>query len=151
MDRNEPARKPFTTITPDKKRQNHRPRELEGFAERHSELDFETSGAERMSEMKDHYIFPSIFNYADDGISVSFPDLPGCYTCGKSDEEAVRMARDALGLHLYGMEEDGDFIPDPAQGRNIRTSPNDRIFLVDVWMPQVRKEVQPLCVLKRSA
>lgn len=26
--------------------------------------------------MKDTYIYPAVFDYADDGISISFPDLP---------------------------------------------------------------------------
>jgi predicted RNase H-like HicB family nuclease len=98
--------------------------------------------------MRDRYIFPAVFNYDDDGISVSFPDLPGCFTCGNSDEEAVRMAEDALGLHLFGMEEDDEAIPEPSRGDKINLEANERIFLVDVWMPQVRKEVQPVYVKK---
>jgi predicted RNase H-like HicB family nuclease len=98
--------------------------------------------------MRDRYIFPAVFSYADDGISVSFPDLPGCYTCGGSDEEAIRMAEEALGLHLYGMEVDDDPIPEPSRGDKIQLEANERIFLADVWMPQVRKEVQPVYVKK---
>jgi predicted RNase H-like HicB family nuclease len=98
--------------------------------------------------MRDRYIFPAVFNYADDGISVSFPGLPGCFTCGDTDEEAVKMAEEALGLHLWGMENDGDLIPEPSRGDKIRIEPNERIFLADVWMPQVRKEVQPVYVKK---
>ncbi|CAH8245564.1 type II toxin-antitoxin system HicB family antitoxin [Paenibacillus melissococcoides] len=52
--------------------------------------------------MKDRYIFPAIFDYADDGISVKFPDLPGAFSCGETDEEAFRMAKECLALHLYG-------------------------------------------------
>jgi len=98
--------------------------------------------------MKDRYIFPAVFNYADDGISVSFPDLPGCFTCGDTDEEAVRMAEEAMGLHLYGMEQDEDPIPEPTRGDQIPVAPNERIFLVDVWMPQVREEVKPVYTKK---
>ena len=98
--------------------------------------------------MRDRYIFPAIFHYADDGISVSFPDLPGCYTCGKTDEEAVKMAEDALGLHLWGMEQDNDDIPEPTQGKYIAAERNERIFLVHVWMPQVRSEIEPVYVKK---
>jgi predicted RNase H-like HicB family nuclease len=98
--------------------------------------------------MRDQYIFPAVFNYADDGISVSFPDLPGCFSCGNSDEEAIRMAEEALGLHLFGMEEDDDPIPEPSQGDKIHLEPNERIFLVDVWMSLVRKEAQPVYIKK---
>jgi predicted RNase H-like HicB family nuclease len=98
--------------------------------------------------MQNRYIFPAIFHYADDGISVTFPDLPGCITCGHTDEEAVKMAEEALGLHLWGMESDDDTIPEPSRGDNISLEPNERIFLVDVWMPQVREEVKPVYVKK---
>jgi predicted RNase H-like HicB family nuclease len=45
---------------------------------------------------------------------VSFPDFPGCITAGKTLEEARRMAVDALRLHIEGMLEDGEEIPEPS-------------------------------------
>lgn len=33
--------------------------------------------------MKNNYIFPAVFSKAEDGYSISFPDLPGAFTCGK--------------------------------------------------------------------
>jgi predicted RNase H-like HicB family nuclease len=45
---------------------------------------------------------------------VSFPDFPGCITAGKTLEEAHRMAAEALTLHIAGMVEDGDAIPEPS-------------------------------------
>ena len=45
---------------------------------------------------------------------VSFPDFPGCVTAGKTLEEARRMAVQALSLHIEGMMEDGDAIPEPS-------------------------------------
>ena len=33
---------------------------------------------------KDYYLFPAIFDYADDGISISFPDLPGSFHVQKT-------------------------------------------------------------------
>ena len=45
-----------------------------------------------MKVYKDKYIYPAIFDYADDGISVEFPDLPGCLTFGDSEEEAFMAA-----------------------------------------------------------
>ena len=98
--------------------------------------------------MRDRYIFPAVFNYAEDGISISFPDIEGCFSCADTDEEAVRMAEEALGLHLYGMEQNGEYIPEPSSGDTITTNPNERIFLVVVWMPQVRQEVKPVYVKK---
>jgi predicted RNase H-like HicB family nuclease len=45
---------------------------------------------------------------------VSFPDFPGCVTAGKTLEEAHKMAAEALALHIAGMVEDGDAIPEPS-------------------------------------
>ena len=45
---------------------------------------------------------------------VSFPDFPGCVTAGKTLEEARRMAVEALSLHIEGMMEDGEEIPEAA-------------------------------------
>ena len=44
---------------------------------------------------------------------VYFPDLPGCSSMGDNFEHANRMAEEALGLHLWSMERDGDPIPAP--------------------------------------
>ena len=45
---------------------------------------------------------------------VSFPDFPGCITAGKTLDEAHRMAAEALELHIAGMIEDGETIPEPS-------------------------------------
>jgi len=87
---------------------------------------------------KDTYVFPAILDFADDGISIEFPDLPGCLPCAHSQEEALKNAREAMGLHLFGMEEDNDAIPDATEISNIALEPNQKAILVDVWMPVVR-------------
>ena len=50
----------------------------------------------------------------DGSYSVSFPDLPGCFSYGDNLAEAQRMAEEAASLHVYGMERDGDKIPAPS-------------------------------------
>lgn len=45
---------------------------------------------------------------------VSFPDFPGCVTAGKTLEEARRLAPEALAMHIEGMIEDGDPLPEPS-------------------------------------
>ncbi len=98
--------------------------------------------------IKDRYIYPAIFDYAADGISVSFPDLPGCFSCANSDEEAVSMAKDALGLHLYSMEEDNDKIPGPTPINKIKLEPNQAVVLVEVFMPTMRQAIENYSVKK---
>lgn len=50
----------------------------------------------------------------DGSYSISFPDLPGCFSYGENLTEAQRMAEEAASLHVYGMERDGDEIPTPS-------------------------------------
>ena len=45
---------------------------------------------------------------------VSFPDFPGCITAGKTLDEARRLAPEALALHIEGMAEDEEIIPEPS-------------------------------------
>jgi predicted RNase H-like HicB family nuclease len=54
---------------------------------------------------------------------VSFPDFPGCITAGKTLEEARRRAAEALSLHIAGMAEDGEKIPDPSTVDDVRNDP----------------------------
>jgi len=46
-----------------------------------------------------------------DSYGVYWPDLPGCTSYGETLPQAERMAAEALGLHVYGMEQDGDQLP----------------------------------------
>lgn len=48
--------------------------------------------------LPDDYAYPAYLYYGPDGISIEFPDLPGCLPCASTTEEAFRNAREALGL-----------------------------------------------------
>ena len=92
-----------------------------------------------MKNMKDKYVFPAIFSYADGyEIAVTFPDLPGCATSGTDDAEALEMAQDALGGHLWCLEKDCDEIPSSSRLCDVALEDNERAALVDVYMPAVR-------------
>ena len=45
---------------------------------------------------------------------VTVPDLPGCFSAGGTIDEAMEMAREAIELHLEGLIELGEVVPDPA-------------------------------------
>jgi len=45
------------------------------------------------------------------GYWVEVPALSGCVSQGKSREEALKNIREAIGLHLECMREDGEEIP----------------------------------------
>lgn len=89
-------------------------------------------------EKKDRYFYPAVFSY-DEGqeIAVVFPDLDVA-TSGVDDDDALISARELLGITLFGMEEDGEDIPDPSPLKNIIPSQNERVVLVDVYMPAIR-------------
>jgi predicted RNase H-like HicB family nuclease len=40
------------------------------------------------------------------------PDLPGCVAVGKTAAEAEKLIREAIRVHLDGMAEDGDPVPE---------------------------------------
>ena len=98
--------------------------------------------------MGNRYQFPAVLYFDEDGISIEFPDLPGCLSCAETQEEAFDMARDALGLHLYGLEQDGAEIPAPTPVAQIRPEPGGVVCLIDVFMPSVRDKVRNSVVKK---
>ena len=87
---------------------------------------------------QDQYIFPCVFIYADEGISVYFPDFDGCVTFGIDEQQAFRNAKEALTLHLYGMEQDCDSIPSPSSIKDIALDSNEQALLLEVSMPAFR-------------
>ena len=95
-------------------------------------------------ERPDFYRYHAIFTYEQDGVHVTFPDLPGCVTFGKDEDEAIRMAREALALHLYGMEQDNEEIPAPSGlkllAENETLGTNETFFLVEAFMPAFREK-----------
>ena len=55
-----------------------------------------------------------IHKEADSDYGVSFPDLPGVISAGKTLDEARDMAAEALAVHLEGLAADGEAIPEPS-------------------------------------
>lgn len=54
-----------------------------------------------------------VYAKTDTGYSAHVPDLPGCIATGATLEEARELIRGAVEMHLQGMREDGDPIPQP--------------------------------------
>lgn len=63
---------------------------------------------------------------ADSDYGVSFPDLPGVISAGTTLDEARTMAAEALALHLEGLVEDGDAIPEPSSLEAIMSTQENR-------------------------
>ena len=80
----------------------------------------------------------------DSDYGVSFPDFPGCITAGKTLDEASRMAAEALALHIQGIIEDGDGVPEPSNLDEIAKDAAKRgaiAFMVSVDAPDATVRV----------
>jgi predicted RNase H-like HicB family nuclease len=99
----------------------------------------------------DKYIFPSVFDPAEDGevgYTVTFPDLPGCITEGDTIEEAMAMAREAMELWLWDAEQNGEAIPIPSLPQDIEVSNGTFLMFITAWMNDVRDEMANKAIKK---
>jgi predicted RNase H-like HicB family nuclease len=80
----------------------------------------------------------------DSDYGVSFPDLPGVISAGRTLDEAREMAVEALAFHLEGMAADKIAAPDPSSLEDIMADTQNRdgvAILVDAPAP-VAKSVR---------
>jgi predicted RNase H-like HicB family nuclease len=55
----------------------------------------------------------TVLIYSDDGAySVRVPSLPGCVTFGRTVDEALAMARDAIAVYVATLRDRGDEVPE---------------------------------------
>jgi len=69
---------------------------------------------------------------SDYGVSV--PDLPGCFSAGRTMQDALESAREAVAAHIEGMLIDGDRVPPPT---SIDAHQGNPYYAGGVW-PLVR-------------
>jgi predicted RNase H-like HicB family nuclease len=55
-----------------------------------------------------------VIERAEGNYSAYSPDLPGCVATGLTREETLRRMREAISIHLKGLRDDGEPIPDPS-------------------------------------
>lgn len=97
----------------------------------------------------DKYIYPAVFDPCEEGgYCVTFPDLSGIVTEGNNIEEALAMAKEALTLHVWGMENDGDALPAPTSPEKISFPEGGFVSLVEAWMPPIRDRMANKAVNK---
>ena len=90
-------------------------------------------------ERTEKYYYPAVFTYEDGKeIAVWFPDLDVA-TSGTDDRDALNSARELLGITMFGLEEDGETIPEPTSLKDIELADNEKAILVDVYMPSIRQ------------
>lgn len=77
------------------------------------------------------YIYPAIFEQnSDDSFTITFPDLPGCISEGKSISNAIDMAQNALTQWIEYLSEEKETIPAPSNIKMINTLKNQFVSLV---------------------
>lgn len=82
-------------------------------------------------------IYPAVFSQDDDGITITFPDLPGCISCADTFEEAYDMAKEAMELFLEDYVKDlFDSAPMPSKIQDIKTEKNECIALIELDINQ---------------
>ena len=89
-------------------------------------------------KLKDRYFYPAVFTYEKGKeIAVTFPDLDVA-TSGKDEDDALLSARECLGITMFGLESDGEKIPEPSKLSDIHADSDEIVSLVDVFMPAIR-------------
>ena len=84
------------------------------------------------------YFYPAVFtNEERKEIAVFFPDLDVA-TSGENEDDALLSARELLGVVLSGLEEDGEVIPKGSSLRDVVVEENEKVVLIDVFMPSYR-------------
>jgi predicted RNase H-like HicB family nuclease len=58
--------------------------------------------------------YAAVFAKTNTGYSAHVPDLPGCIAAAETLDETRELLREAIEMHLEGLKEDGDPIPEPS-------------------------------------
>lgn len=95
------------------------------------------------------YIYPAIFEFATDGITVRFPDLPGVITEGDTIEQAHEMAVEALGEYIELALEGKEQLYEPTHIKDIKLiSDAEQKALIAVDMNQWLKKYSQASIRK---
>ena len=57
--------------------------------------------------------FIVIYERTKTGYSAYLPDLPGCIAAGPTLDDTRKLMNEAIAMHLEGMREDGEELPQP--------------------------------------
>ncbi|WP_124728821.1 type II toxin-antitoxin system HicB family antitoxin [Staphylospora marina] len=89
--------------------------------------------------MKNHYVYPVVFEQAENNVSFYFPDFPGTAGSDKNIVKGIDRARDLLGHEIARYERQGKELPTPSDPKDIELyDSTDRIVFIDVWVPPYR-------------
>ena len=84
-------------------------------------------------------VYPAVFHENEDGsYTVTFPDLPGCVTEGKTVEEAVIMAEDAMQGWIDVAIGTGYVVQKPSRISDVKAGDGEFVSLVKANVKDTR-------------
>ena len=96
------------------------------------------AGINMYKNYPDNYLFPVIIIKNNSCYNAFFPDLPGCIATADDFQSAMQQAKDALALHIWGIEQDNGEVPVPSFPEDIHTSEGQFLCYLDVNMFSIR-------------
>lgn len=102
----------------------------------------------------DHYSYPAIVTYFDNGSTVTyFPDFD-IYTGSEDDKDLMKYAKELLSVLIEGILDDEEFLPEPSKLQDLTLQDNERTMLVEVFVPSeinIKKNISVYpCVVRRE-
>lgn len=91
-------------------------------------------------------VYPVVLSKNDDGYFVTVPDFT-VNTEGKDVADAIAMARDAIGINVLQLEDEGKAAPEP-YSRSYQMQDDDILTLVDIDMTEYRNKYENRTVKK---
>ena len=85
-------------------------------------------------------IYYAVFNFAEDGINVVFPDLDNAATFGENMHEPLYMAKDLLAGWLIDAEDEKEAFPVPSDHLSIPVAPEDLLIPIEIDLAFYRKK-----------
>jgi len=77
------------------------------------------------------YVYPAVFYSNNDGsYTVTYPDLPGCISEGKSITNAMHMAQSALSQWILYLSDNNSVIPSASDIKSIKVNENEFVNLI---------------------
>lgn len=63
-----------------------------------------------------------VIERGDNSFGAYVPDLPGCVAVGETEEEALRLVREAIALHVEELKRQGLPVPEPRSRAELVTA-----------------------------
>ena len=93
-------------------------------------------------------VYTAVLTPYEGGYTVEVPDVPGCVTGGASIDEALHMAKDALGGCLCVYQDEGIELPAARTPDRVPLQPGQFAALVEIDLVDYRKSTDTRAVRK---